>query len=106
MTEIADLPDDALVPVRWVREHFVPRVSGEKRDMTTVELSAHLGRSAGWWQSMARQGKIQGAYQVGSGSPWYIPLGDATVFLDAYKEEQTQSRRRRARKPWGLKKAS
>lgn len=96
-----ELPDDALVPMRWVREHFVPRVSGEKRDMTTVELAAHLGRSAGWWQGMARSGKIKGAYQVGAGSPWYIPLAEATVFLDEFKASQTESRRKRARRPWG-----
>lgn len=95
-----DLPDDALVPMKWVRENYVPRVSGEKRDMTTVELAGHLGRSAAWWQGMARTGKIKGAYQVGAGSPWYIPLEQATLFLREYREEQTEGRRRRARRPW------
>lgn len=96
-----DLPDDALVPFRWVREHFVRRVDGSRRDMTTQELAAQLGRSPGWWQGMARAGKIEGAYQVGAGSPWYVPLDNATVFLRDYRETQTQGRRKRARKPWG-----
>ena len=98
--DISSLPDTALVPLSWVRQHFVPKVDSSARDMTTVELSKHLGRSAGWWQDMARTGKIRGAYQVGVGSPWYIPLEDATVFLHAYRESQTESRRKRARRPW------
>ena len=95
-----DLPDDTMVSLGWVRKHFVPRVSSEDRDMTTVELSQQLGRSASWWQDMARRGKVEGAYQVGSGSPWYIPLRSATLFLGDYRAKQTEGRRRRARKPW------
>lgn len=100
MSGADSLPDEALVPMAWVRQHFVPRVSAEKRDMSTQELSAHLGRSATWWQSVARSGKIRGAYQVGTGSPWYIPLEQATVYLHGFKAEQTENRRRRARRPW------
>lgn len=100
------IPDDAYVSMRWVREHYVPRVSTEKRELTTTELSAALGHSASWWQDHARAGRIKGAYQVGSGRVWYVPLEEATVFLREHREKQTEGRRRRARKPWGLQKAS
>lgn len=96
----AEPPDDAMFPWHWIKEHFVPRVSGEKRDMSTQELAKHLGHSATWWQDRARKGEIAGAYQVTQGSPWYIPLAEATVFLDAYRESQTAARSKRHRKPW------
>lgn len=102
---IGELPGETMVPLSWVREHFVPKVSGESRDMSTVELSKHLGRSASWWQDMARKGKIDGAYQVGAGSPWYVPLPGASAFLERYRADQTEGRRRRARRPWGARKA-
>lgn len=105
MTNWGELPDETLVPLSWVREHFVPRVQTEKRELTTVELSRALGHSASWWQDACRRGKIEGAYQVGAGRVWYAPLEEATLFLRVYREEQTEGRRRRARKSWKPKAA-
>lgn len=93
-----DLPDNALVPMSWVREHFVPKATGEKRDMTTVELAKEFGHSPDWWQDRARKGVIHGAYQGGGRGRWYIPREQATVFLRELRE--SRRRKRVSRKPW------
>ncbi len=95
----ADIPDSALMPMAWVREHFVEKVNAANRDMTTVELAAEFGHSPEWWQDRARSGQIRGAYQAGKGrSKWYVPREGATVFLDAYKE--ARRRKQTKREPW------
>lgn len=98
MSDWKGLPDSALVPMSWVREHFIPKANGEHRDMTTAELAEEFGHSADWWQDRARDGRIHGAYQDGSRARWYVPREQAKVFL----RELTESRRKRARhrKPW------
>ena len=96
---VSDLPDDALVPMKWVRVHFVPRVSGEKRDMTARECSIELGHSRDWWQDRARSGLIVGAYQAGERGRWYIPREAATVYLDEIRKPG--SKKRRQGRTWG-----
>ena len=93
-----DLPDEAMVPFRWVKQHFVPKATGEKRDMTARELATEFGHSRDWWQDRARDGDIPGAYQSGERSRWYIPREAATVFLREHRERGT--RKGRHRKPW------
>ena len=92
----SDLPDSVMVPMSWVREHFIPK-TGDARDMTTVELSDEFGHSPDWWQDRARRGEIPGAYHSGPKAPWYIPREQATVFLRNLRESK---RRRNYRKPW------
>lgn len=87
----ADLPDDALVPMRFVRQHFIPK-DATARDMTTQELAVELGHSADWWRTKAPQ--IDGAYRDSAKSPWYIPRQQAIAFLDAYKASKTARRGR------------
>ena len=95
---IDELPDSALVPLGWVREHFVPKANAANRDMTARECSIEFGHSRDWWQDRARKGEITGAYQGGVRARWYIPRESATVFLREQREAST--RKRKHRTPW------
>lgn len=94
----ADLPDDALVPMKWVRAHFVPKANADARDMTTVECADEFGHSPDWWQDRARKGVIAGCYQSGERARWYIPRQQATVFLRELRTKRRKSGRRGI--PW------
>ena len=93
---MTELPDECLVTMRWVRENFVPRGTGDERDMTARELAREFGHSPDWWQDRARLGEIPGSYQRGERSKWYIPRQAATVFL----REIRKPKRRGSRRGW------
>lgn len=91
------LPDDALLPMHIIRQHYILRQDACNRDITTVEASAELGHSSNWWQDQARQGLICGAYQASPKSPWYFPRQQAIIFLREYKEQRQRRKRRGSR---------
>lgn len=96
-----NLPDDALVPMLWVRQHYILRQDATERDMTTVELAAEFGHSSNWWQDAARGGKLSGCYQASPKSPWYIPRKAAMLFLSQYKKGRLRrGRSGRGRASW------
>jgi len=92
----ADLPDSALIPAGWVRQHYIPKLDSAERDISAAEAAELLGHSANWWQDRCRAGDIAGSYQARIGSKWYMPLANAKLFLQEYKE--TKSRRNRGRR--------
>ena len=74
-------------------------VDSAERAMTTVQCAAEWGHSPEWWQDRARAGQIHGSYQESAGSQWYIPRGQAKVFLREYVESKRR-KRKRVTKPW------
>ena len=100
---MTELPDEALVTMRWVRENYVPKATGEARDMTTVECSEDFGHSPDWWQDRARKGEIPGAYQSGHKAPWYIPRQAATLFLREYRTRRRGKQLGQEREGWKAK---
>lgn len=91
--DLSSQPDSFMIPLGFVRKHFVPKQDAACRDMTTVELAAEFGHSADWWRSHAP--KIAGSYKASPQSPWYIPRQHAILFLDEYKAQKS----RRGRPP-------
>jgi hypothetical protein len=94
------LPDEALVPVRWVKEQLAdsPEERFPERLVTTIQLSERFGMSPEWWRDRAP--KIPGARQESPGSPWYLPWVEAKRFFEDYwrKPESRGTIRRGPRK--------
>lgn len=89
-----ELPDDTMVSMRFVKQHFILRSDAAQRDMTTAECSAEFGHSPNWWQDQARAGRIAGCYQASRKSPWYIPRQQAMLFLSVYKQSKLRKGKR------------
>src|SRR5690349_10946135 len=89
---LRDLPDDALVPVRWIRERLAaPEVQRDEQivDMSAAEVAAKLGRTASCIRNWCASGVIPGAYRL-NGREYRIPTSSLRAYLDgqaAAKEE-------------------
>jgi hypothetical protein len=68
-----NIPDDAYVTMRWVRENFVPKEDGAHRLVTTGQAAAELGFSPDTWREWASAGRIAGAFRDES-ETWRLPL--------------------------------
>jgi excisionase family DNA binding protein len=69
---IAGLPDDALLPVKWIREHLGNESGGRLADLTVQEVGEELGRAASTIRTWAAAGRLPGAYRL-RGREWRVP---------------------------------
>jgi excisionase family DNA binding protein len=92
------LPDDALVPVWWLRRQL-ELAAGTRADEIVVDFSCaevaeQLGRTPGTIRGWCARGEIPGAYRLNT-REWRIPRAGLRSYLDQ------QSERRRDRDPAG-----
>ena len=82
---LAPLPDDATVPVGWLRDQIgsqpEPEDETELADLKVHELAAKLGRSASTVRGWCGSGELEGAYKL-NGREWRIPPAAAKAFLN------------------------
>lgn len=77
---LATFPDDALVPVQWVRA--LSRLAGDEQlaDLTVEDVADELGRRPATVRGWCRSGRIQGAYRL-RGREWRIPRSSLRQFF-------------------------
>lgn len=79
---LADLPDDALVPVKWIRERLGGTADDDRiSDLTVAEVAAELDRSPSTVRGWCGDGKIDGAYRF-RGREWRIPRSALRTFVE------------------------
>lgn len=82
---LAELPDEAMVPVRWLRARLADggaRASDEPfvGDRSCAEVAKLLGRTPGCVRSWCARGELE-AYRL-NGREWRIPQASLRVYLD------------------------
>lgn len=87
---LVGLPDDALVPVRWVRALSHVEGAQQLADLTVSELASELDRSAATIRGWCGSGKIPGAYRL-RGREWRIPPSAVRRFLEHEASERNES---------------
>lgn len=87
---LAVLPDDALVPVQWVRA--LARAEGPEQlvDLTVAQVARELGRSPATIRGWCGSGRIQEAYRL-RGREWRIPHSALRQFFRLEASERNAS---------------
>jgi excisionase family DNA binding protein len=91
---LADLPDEAMVPVGWVRGQLeVEQQPAEERlaDYTVAEVAEELERAPSTVRGWLNRDELPGAYRL-KGREWRIPRDALATFLEAARtgEQPTQ----------------
>jgi hypothetical protein len=97
---LAGLPDDALVPVRWVKKLLAGEVvPSEFRVLTTREAADLFGYSVDTWRGWADEGEVRGAYRdEGEAGTWRLPMKACEEHLARLQSGALNRRRKRG--PW------
>lgn len=98
---IAALPDEALVPIRWVKQVLAeaPTEPSQHRVLTTGEAADQLGYSSPTWREWCEAGEIDGAYRdEGEAGMWRLPLPACLEHLARLQSKALNRRRKRG--PW------
>jgi excisionase family DNA binding protein len=94
---IRDLPDAALVPVGWVREHLqeapAPAQEAVEVDLDLRAASALYGRSVSTLRSWCQEGRLPGAYRL-RGREWRIPRESLARFQEAQRRTASPENRK------------
>lgn len=91
---MTDLPDDALVPMRWVRQNFVPKDAAPDRLLTTGQAAAEFGFSPDTWRGWADSGRIKGAFRD-EGETWRLPVVACREHVAVLRSGKAHNRRQR-----------
>ena len=77
------LPDEALVPVRWVRSLIKSVGSGDCSEVghTVLEVAAATNRAASTVRTWCAEGRLPGARRL-RGREWRIPTAALQTLLD------------------------
>jgi hypothetical protein len=87
---LAELPDDAMLPVQWVRAQLAAEgpasVAADTlpHDLSVKEFGAVFGRSASTARLWCEEGKIPGAWQL-NGRTWRIPPASVDLFRESQR---------------------
>jgi len=80
---LSELPDDALVPVSWIRARLdAPALVEADGDLSCADVAALLHRKPGTVRGWCYRGEIVGAYRLNS-RDWRVPRQALRVYLDA-----------------------
>ena len=79
------LPDDALLPVKWVKAHLEAPACASSgavvADLSAVDVAAELGRRPGTIRGWFARGDFPGAYRL-HGREWRVPRAALRAYLD------------------------
>jgi hypothetical protein len=79
---IAELPDDALLPVAWVRARLASPLPEETvGDLSCADVATALHRKSGTIRGWCFRGELVGAYRL-NGRDWRIPRAWLRAYLD------------------------
>ena len=79
---LAELPDEALVPVSWIRARLEQPLPVEADgDLSCSDVAAILHRKAGTVRGWCFRKEISGAYLL-NGKSWMIPRKSLRAYLD------------------------
>jgi hypothetical protein len=79
---LADLPDEALIPVGWVRARLdAPAPVEADGDLSCADVAALLRRKPGTIRGWCFRKEISGAYLL-NGRDWRIPRKSLRAYLD------------------------
>lgn len=83
--DLADLPDDALVPVRWVRERLGGTAESDRiSDLTVQEVADELGRQPSTVRGWLGSGDLDG-YKMND-REWRVPPEALRAFVEAQRD--------------------
>src|SRR5713101_6101688 len=83
---LAQFPDDALVPVRWLRVQLRQTAAVQAdgvADLSCADVAAELNRTPGTIRGWCQRGEIAGAYRLNK-KEWRIPRASLREYLDAH----------------------
>ena len=89
-TLLADLPDDALLPVGWIRARLRAPVAPKSdglADLSCDVVAKQLGRKPGTIRGWCARGEIEGAYRLND-REWRIPAASLRAYLDKAAERK------------------
>ena len=76
------LPDEALVPVGWLRSYLrAPAPTEPIGDLSCAQAAEALGRKPGTVRGWCARGEIPGAYRL-NGREWRVPRAGLRAYLD------------------------
>lgn len=91
-TFLAGLPDEALIPVGWLRTRL--RTPGQAdpgepvRDLSCADVATALDRKPGTVRAWCARGEIPGAYLLNH-REWRIPRAALRAYLDRQGNQRT-----------------
>ncbi|MFG1691134.1 helix-turn-helix domain-containing protein [Gemmatimonadota bacterium] len=91
-TWLDGLPDDALLPVKFIREQLGDAEDVEV-DLTLEGVAEKVGRSISTVRGWCSSEKLKGAYRM-NGREWRIPPASLEAYLDGQREGKREPRRR------------
>lgn len=81
-TLLANLPDEALIPVGWVRARLAQPLPVETiGDLSCSDVAEALKRKPGTIRGWCHSGQLEGAYLL-HGKDWKIPRESLRAYLD------------------------
>lgn len=86
---LAELPDDALVPVRWLRSRLRADSSPQAEsvaDLSAADVAKQLGRKPGTIAGWIRNGRLEG-YRLNR-REWRVTAASLRAFLDAAQRQR------------------
>ena len=86
---LSDLPDEAMVPVRWLRSQLQrPAIAHDGvGDLSCADVAQALKRTPGCIRGWCQRGEIQGAYRL-NGREWRIPRASLRTYLDEQAQQK------------------
>ena len=83
---LADLPDEAMIPVGWVRARLdTPVLVEADGDLSCSDVAAILHRRPGTIRGWCFRKEIPGSYLL-NGKSWMIPRKSLRAYLDKQSE--------------------
>lgn len=99
-TALSTLPDEALVPVGWIRARLdgkadaSPAGNGEPiGDLSAADVAEALDRTPSTIRAWCARGEVPGSYKL-RGREWRIPRASLRRYLDRQAEGKRETRRR------------
>ena len=89
---LVHLPDDALVPVGWLRAQLRRPDVGQDDgvgDLSCADVAKMLGRTPGTIRGWCHRGEIAGAGRL-NGREWRIPRASLRAYLAAHGSKKSE----------------
>ena len=84
MAILAELPDEALLPVGWLRARLeAPAPTEPVGGLSCADVAKMLDRTPGTVRGWCARGELKGSYRMHGNREWRVPRAALRAYLDA-----------------------